>query len=212
MAIRLVIADDHPLVVQALEGLLATQEDMELVGACADGASALEAVGRLSPDVLVLDLSMPPFDGNMVLEQMQADHSPTRVVVFTGNMDERRALECLRLGVAGVVLKELPPEMLLQAIRKVAAGEMWLEKKSHSQAVAHMLRQHEARKRLAARLTPQETRVMELAARGLRNGDIAHEMHVAEGTVKVHLHHVFEKLGLHSRSELIHYAHEKGLY
>jgi DNA-binding NarL/FixJ family response regulator len=159
MTTRVVIADDHPLVLQALHGLLRSQPDMEVVGACRSGQAAIDAVQKVSPDVLVLDLSMPGMDGIDVLERLGADNNPTRVVVFTGNMDERRALECLRLGVAGVVLKESPPEMLLQAIRKVAAGDVWLEKRSHTQAVSLMLRQEEAKKRLATQLPAGSSRL-----------------------------------------------------
>lgn len=211
MGIRLVLADDHPLVLQALDGLFATEEDMEVVALCRDGERALEAVRRLSPDVLLLDLSMPKLDGIAVLESLRAEESRVQVVVFTGNMDERRALECLRLGISGVVLKESPPEVLLEAIRKVASGELWLEKHSYSQAVARMLREQNANRRLAALLTPREFEILLLAAQGRRNKEIAQELAVTEGTVKMHLHHVFEKLGLRGRPDLIRYAHQNAL-
>jgi DNA-binding NarL/FixJ family response regulator len=211
MTIRLVVADDHPLVLEALNGLFATEDDMEVVALCRDGESALEAVRQFSPDVLLLDLSMPKRDGISVLETLRAEELPTQVVVFTGNMDERRALECLRLGVSGVVLKESPPEVLLHAIRRVASGELWLEKHSYSRAVALMLRQENANRHLAALLTPREFEILLLAAQGRRNKEIAQELAVAEGTVKMHLHHVFEKLGLRGRSDLIRYAHQNAL-
>jgi len=211
MTIRLVLADDHPLVLQALDGLFATEDDMEVVALCRDGESALEAVRRLSPDVLLLDLSMPKRDGITVLRSLQAEGLSTQVVVFTGNMDERRALECMRLGVSGIVLKESPPELLLQAVRRVASGELWLEKRSHGQALALLLRQEDANRHLARLLTPREFEILLLAAQGRRNKEIAQELAVTEGTVKMHLHHVFEKLGLRGRSDLIRYAHQNAL-
>jgi DNA-binding NarL/FixJ family response regulator len=211
MAIRLVLADDHPLVLQALEDLLATEEDMDVVAVCQDGESAVEAVRRLSPDLLLLDLSMPKLDGISVLECLHAEMPLTRVVVFTGNMDERRALECLRLGVSGVVLKESAPEVLLEAVRKVASGEVWVEKQSYSQAVALLLRQQDTNRHLARLLTPREMEILLLAAQGLRNKEIGQKLMVTEGTVKMHLHHVFEKLGLRGRSDLIRYAHQNAL-
>jgi len=211
MTIRLVLADDHPLVLQALDGLFATEDDMEVVALCRDGESALQAVRQFAPDVLLLDLSMPQLDGIAVLQSLQAEDPLTQVVVFTGNMDERRALECLRLGVSGVVLKESPPELLLQAIRRVASGELWLEKHSFSQAVSLMLRQQNANRRLATLLTPREFEILLLAGQGRRNKEIAQELAVTEGTVKMHLHHVFEKLGLRGRSDLIRYAHQNAL-
>ena len=211
MAIRLILADDHPLVLQALEGLFATQEDVEVVSVCRDGESALQETRRLSPDVLVLDLAMPKMDGVSVLERLHAETLGTRVVVFTGNINERQALDCVRLGVRGVVLKESPPELLLQAVREVAGGEMWVEKRSYTQAVALLMRQQDANRHVARLLTAREMEVFLLAAQGLRNREIAQELVVTEGTVKLHLHHVFEKLGLRGRPDLIRYAHKNAL-
>jgi DNA-binding NarL/FixJ family response regulator len=211
MAIRLILADDHPLVLQALEGLFATQEDIEVVAVCRDGESALQATRRLSPDVLVLDLAMPKMDGVSVLERLHAETLGSRVVVFTGNINERQALDCVRLGVRGVVLKESPPELLLQAVREVAGGEMWVERRSYTQAVALLMRQQDANRHVARLLTAREMEVLLLAAQGLRNREIAQELVVTEGTVKLHLHHVFEKLGLRGRPDLIRYAHKNAL-
>ncbi len=206
--IRVVIADDHPIVLQAVETLLGEQDDIQVVGVCQGGQSAIDTVRQLSPDILVLDLGMPHVDGIAVMERMRAEGSPTRVVVFTGNMDDRRALECLRLEAAGVVLKELPPEMLLQAIRKVAAGDVWLEKKSHAQAISRVMRRQESKETLAHILTGRELEIFELVAQGWHNRDVAQHLHITEGTVKLHLHHVFGKLGLQGRAELIRYAHQ----
>jgi DNA-binding NarL/FixJ family response regulator len=211
MAVRLVIAEDHPLVARALETLLSSQADLEVVGVAGDGQNAVDLVLRLIPDVLLLDLTMPRLDGIAVVEQLISHGISTRVLVFTGNIDERRALDCLRLGVAGVVLKEAPPEQLLNAVRKVAAGDVWLEKQSYKKAVDLMLRQGEARRHLATILTPREIEVMNMAAEGLRNKDIADRLRVTEGTVKLHLHRVFDKLGLRGRSDLVRYVHEKFL-
>ena len=130
------------------------------MASCRDGQSALEAVRRHAPDILLLDLSMPKLDGIAVLERLRADAIPTDVVVFTGAMDERRALDCLRLGVAGVVLKEAPSEQLLEAVRKVASGEIWLDKRSYGQAMSLMLRQENTNRQLAALLTPREIEIL----------------------------------------------------
>jgi DNA-binding NarL/FixJ family response regulator len=211
MAIRIVIADDHPLVLQALENMLGAENDMEVAATCRDGESTLEAVRRLSPDILLLDLTMPKLDGIEVLERLRAEGQSTNVVVFTGTMDERRALDCLRLGVSGVVLKEAPSEKLLQALRRVAAGELWLEKQSYSQAMSLMLRRENTNRYLATLLTHRELDILVLTAQGMRNREIAQRLVITEGTVKMHLHHIFEKLGLQGRAELIRYAHQNGL-
>ncbi len=211
MAIRIVVADDHPLVLDALEGLLSAEDDFEVVALCRDGESALRAVRQHNPDILLLDLTMPILDGVAVLERLSAEETTTSVVVFTGTMDEKRALDCLRLGVSGVILKEAPSDQLIQAVRKVAAGEIWLEKQSYSQAMSLMLRQQNTNRHLASLLTPREMEILLLAAQGMRNREIAQELTITEGTVKMHLHHIFEKLGLPGRAGLIRYAHQNGL-
>jgi two-component system, NarL family, nitrate/nitrite response regulator NarL len=211
MPITIVLADDHPLVLEALQGLFASEQDMQVVASCRDGESALELVRTFTPDILLLDLSMPVLDGVAVLERLQTENWATNVVVFTGAMNERRALDCLRLGVCGVVLKEAPSEQLLEAVRKVAAGELWLEKQSYTQAMGLMLRQENANRHLSSLLTSREIEILVAAARGSRNKEIAQEMTITEGTVKMHLHHIFEKLGLQGRTELIRYAHKNGL-
>jgi two-component system nitrate/nitrite response regulator NarL len=210
MAIRLVIADDHPLVVEALRALFAATDDMDVVASCGDGDSTLAAVRQHRPDILLLDLSMPGLDGVSVLEELQSGSYGTNVVVFTGAMDERRALDCLRLGASGVVLKGSPSRQLMEAIRRVAAGEVWLEKEPYAEAMALMLRQENTHRQLSTLITPREMDVLVLAANGKRNKEIALELTVTEGTVKLHLHHIFNKLGFRSRAELISYAHKNG--
>jgi two-component system nitrate/nitrite response regulator NarL len=211
MAIRLVIADDHPFVIEALEALFAATDDMEVVTSCGDGDSTLAAVRRHSPDILLLDLSMPGLDGISVLDELKSESCDTNVVVFTGAMDEKRALDCLRLGASGVVLKGAPSKQLMEAIRRVAAGEVWLDKEVYAEAMTRMLRQENTHRQLSTLLTPREMDTLVLAAKGESNKEIARELTVTEGTVKLHLHHVFDKLGLQSRTELIIYAYEHGL-
>jgi DNA-binding NarL/FixJ family response regulator len=211
MAIRLVIADDHPVVVEALQTIFAAADDIEVAAVCADGDSALAAVRRHSPDVLILDLSMPGLDGISVLETLKPESRDTNVVVFTGVMDERRALECLRLGVAAVVLKGSPSKQLLEAVHRVAAGEVWLDTHAYKDAMSLMLQQENTKRQLSTLLTPREMEVLALAAQGRSNKEVARDLTVTEGTVKLHLHSVYEKLGIHSRSELICYAYDHGL-
>jgi two-component system nitrate/nitrite response regulator NarL len=158
-----------------------------------------------------LDLSMPGFDGISVLDELKSEACDTNVVVFTGAMDEKRALDCFRLGVSGVVLKGGPSKNLMEAIRRVAEGEIWLDKEAYAEAMTFMLRQENTHRQLSTLLTPREMDILLLAAKGERNKEIARELTVTEGTVKLHLHHVFYKLGLQSRSELISYAHKNGL-
>lgn len=211
MPISLVIADDHPLVLGGLEALLATQPDLSVVARCADGEAALEAVERLRPDVLVLDLRMPQMNGLDVLRQLKDKALPTRTVMLTAAIDEDEAVELLRLGVRGVVLKEMAPQLLVQCIRRVHEGGLWIERTSMARALERVLRREDAERAAAAVLTPRELDVVRCVAQGLRNKEIARRLGINEGTVKLHLHHIYEKLGIDGRVALILHAREKGL-
>lgn len=212
MPIRLVLADDHLIVLEGLEQLFRNEPDFEVVATCSGGSAAVEAVARHRPDVLVLDLRMPGVDGLEVIRRLQASGEiPTRVVLLTGSIDEEEALEAIRLGVRGVVLKEMASRLLVECVRKVHAGERWLERGSFGAAMERAARREAAASDLAARLTPREIEIVRLVGRGLRNREIAERLFISEGTVKGHLHRVFTKLDLDTRSALTRYALEKGL-
>jgi two-component system nitrate/nitrite response regulator NarL len=211
MRIRVVIADDHPIVTQGLEALLVTERDFQVVATALDGEQALSAVRSHKPDILVLDLHMPGKNGLEVLKEIGAAKLPTRVVLLVAQIDDEELLEATRQDVAGVVLKEMAPRLLVQCLRKVHAGERWIERTSAARAFERLLRREANARDLARLLTPREIEIMNMVARGLRNGAIAQDLSVSEGTVKTHLHSVFEKLGVHSRAELIAYCHQKGI-
>ena len=211
MPIRLVLADDHPLILNGLENLFRPEKDLEVLDRCTDGIETLKAVRKHRPDILVLDIRMPGKDGIEVAREMQKEKLPTRIVLLTAVLDERELLEAIRLGVQGIVLKEMAPSMLLSCIRKVHAGEQWIELRSAAQALEKMLRREAGTREIAARLTPQELTIVRMVAGGLRNREIADKIHISEGTVKVHLHNIYEKLHVNSRLALLRYAQEKGL-
>ena len=211
MPIRLVLADDHPLVLDGLENLFRTEEDIQVIARCINGVETLQAVREHLPDVLVLDIRMPVKDGLEVVRELRKEKLPTRVVLLTAVLEERELLEAMRLGVQGIVLKEMAPQMLLRCIRKVHAGEQWIELRSAKQALEKLLRREAGTREVAAKLTPQEMTIVRLVADGLRNKEIADKLHISEGTVKVHLHNIFEKLKVESRLSLLRYAQEKGL-
>jgi len=211
MPIRLVLADDHPLVLNGLENLFRTEEDFQVLARCINGVETLQAVREHRPDVLVLDIRMPLKDGLEVVRELQKENQPTRVVLLTAVLEEQELLEAVRLGVQGIVLKEMAPQMLLRCIRKVHAGEQWIELRSAKQALEKMLRREAGTREVAAKLTSQEMTIVRLVAGGLRNKEIADKLHISEGTVKVHLHNIFEKLKVDSRLALLRYAQEKGM-
>lgn len=211
MPITLVLADDHPLVLDGLEQLFRQEQDFQVLARCVNGEETLQAVRRYQPDVLILDIRMPGKDGLAVLQEMNKEKLPTRVVILTAALDEDDVLEAIRLGVRGVVLKEMAPQLLVRCTRKVHAGEQWLEKRSVALALEKMLRREAGTRQLAKVLTPREIEIVRMVAAGLRNKEIAEKLFISEGTVKIHLHNIYEKLSVKSRLELVRYAQDKGL-
>lgn len=212
MPITLVLANDHPIFLEGLEDILRREPDFQVLARCLEGQAALRAVRELKPDVLILDLRMPKMDGLGVLREMQEEKLSTRVVVLTAALDEDEVLEAIRLGVQGVVLKEMAARLLVQCIRKVAAGEQWLEKRSVSLALERLLKREAATREIAGLLTSREIEIVRMVADGLRNREIADRLYINEGTVKVHLHNIYEKLKVNSRLQLTRYARDKGLF
>jgi two-component system, NarL family, nitrate/nitrite response regulator NarL len=211
MPITVVIADDHPLLLDAMENLFRLQKDIKVVARCLDGDEAVKAVRRHKPDILVLDIRMPRKDGLGVLREMKKEKLPTRVVVLTAALDEEELADAIRLGVRGLVLKELAPKLIVQCIRKVHAGELWLEKHSVSRALEKLLKREAGRNEAVQLLTTREVEIAKQVAAGLRNLEIAKSLFISEGTVKMHLHHIYQKLGVDSRTQLSRYAREKSL-
>jgi DNA-binding NarL/FixJ family response regulator len=210
-SIRVVLADDHRVVLEGLELLLRHEPEFEVVAACIDGQETLEAVRQHRPELLVLDLRMPRLDGVAVLKAIRAEKLPTRVIVLTAGIDEHEVVEAIRCGARGVVLKEMASRLLLQALRKVSAGEQWLETRSVSAALESLMRREQANEEMSQLLTPREQLMVRMLAKGLRNREIGDELHISEGTVKSHLHNLYRKLGVESRLDLMRVAREKGL-
>jgi DNA-binding NarL/FixJ family response regulator len=211
MSIRLVLADDHPPILQGLTLLLRQEPDLEVLAVCRDGEETLQAVRQFQPDVLILDILMPGKDGLAVLRELRQLEISTRVILLTAAIDEDNLLEAMRLGVGGVVLKEMAVPLLIQCVRKVHAGDQWLERHSIGRAMEKMLRREAGTREVAKLLTPRELEIVRLAASGLRNKEIAGKLAISEGTVKIHLHRSYEKLHVDSRIALLRYAQTKGL-
>ena len=211
MPISLVLGDDHPIFLYGLEKLLRLQKDFKIVGRCTTGDDALLAVRKHRPDILLLDIRMAGKNAFEVIQEMQDEKLPTRVVLLTAIIHADEALAAARLGVAGVVLKGMAPKLLVQCLRKVHAGEKWLEKNSFSQALDKALRREAAEHQLSRRLSRREIEIMRMVAGGLRNQDVGKKLFISEGTVKIHLHHIYAKLDLHNRVALSVYARDTGL-
>lgn len=211
MDATLVLADDHPIVLDGLEQLFRLEAGLEVVARCRDGEETLQAVRSLAPDVLVLDVRMPGGDGLAVLHTLEEEGLPTRVVLLTAGLEDEQLLEAIRAGARGVVLKDMAPQLLVEAVRTVLGGGQWLEKGLGGRALTRLLQRERGLAEAARHLTPRELEIVRMVASGLRNRAIADRLYITEGTVKVHLHNIYEKLGVDGRVELTLYAQEKGL-
>ncbi|HEV7240274.1 MAG TPA: response regulator transcription factor [Thermoanaerobaculia bacterium] len=211
MPIRIIIADDHPVVRRGLMQFIADEDELEVVAECADGESALDAVTRHAPDVLIVDLQMPRLNGMEVLRRLSEMPASPATVLLAGNISDDEVMEAMRMGAKGVVLKEMAPSLLVACIRKVATGATWLEKEAIGRALEKMLRHEQSRQKVREVLTPREIDIVRMVASGLGNREIGEKLFISEGTVKTHLHSVYEKLGLKGRVQLANYAQEKGL-
>lgn len=211
MSIRLVLADSHPLMLKGMEQLFSTEPDFAVLAYCSNGEQAVRAVRRHRPDILTLDLKMPVKDGLEVLRELRSEQFPVRAVLLTAALDKSEALDAIRLGVRGIVLKEMAPELLIQCLRKVHAGEEWLEKRSVGLVMDKLLRDEARKQEAAGLLTPREMELVRQVACGFSNREIAGRLHISEGTVKVHLHRIYEKLAVKSRVGLTLYAQEREL-
>lgn len=209
--IRLILADDHRMILEGLEQLFHREADFEVVGTATNGEDALAAVRRHRPDILVLDVNMPQGDGLWVLRALKPLGLPTQVVLLTAALDEEEVVEAIRAGVRGLVLKEAAAVSLVECARRVASGERVLDHAMITRALDHVLKREAGARELSEILSPRETDIVKMVATGMRNKEIASSLAIGEGTVKSHLHAIYEKLGVHGRVELARYAYERGL-
>ena len=212
MDIQLVLADHHPLMLQGLGNFFQTKEDFNVVALCSNAVETIEAVRSFRPDVLVLATNIPGKDSLSIARELLADTLlPTRIVFYAEEVDENQLMDTIRAGVAGIVLKEMDPQLLLQCVRKVHSGEQWMERRAARLSLEKLLRREAGARDLASQLTPREIEILYLVSEGLSNKAIGEKMCISEGTVKVHLHNMYEKLKLKSRMALLRFAQEKGL-
>jgi DNA-binding NarL/FixJ family response regulator len=210
VTIRLVLADDHRIILEGLEQLFRREKDFEVIATATNGEDALTAVRAKRPDILVLDINMPKGNGLWVLKNVHTEKLKTRVVLLTATLDDDEVLEAMQFGVSGLVLKEAAAVNLVETVRRVQRGERALEPMLVSRALDR-LSQREDAKKIVEVLSKRETEIVKMVAAGLRNKEIALKLSIGEGTVKTHLHTIYEKLGVHGRVELAMYALERGI-
>ena len=202
--IRVLVADDHPIVRGGLVALLDSADDIEVVGQAATGREAVDLALGLVPDLVLMDLRMPDLTGDEATARILAKRSDIRILVLTTYESDASILTAIEAGASGYLLKAAPEEELLAGIRSVARGEVAL-----APTIAAMLVNRV--KRPAISLSARETEVLVLVGRGLSNPEIARELFLGEATVKTHLLHAFEKLGVKDRTRAVTKAMELGL-
>ena len=206
-AIRILVADDHAIFRDGLRRLLEAADDVQIVGEASNGVECTKMLAKYKPDILLLDLRMPEKDGLGVLEEVNFDSLPTRVIVLTAAEDDRDVVRAMRLGARGVVLKQSASDLLLKSIRKVHDGEIWLDNRMTAEVIDAFKKSAEAgQRREKPLLSDREKEIVQLVAQGFRNREIGEKLFISEQTVKNHLHNIFDKLGVSDRLELALYA------
>jgi DNA-binding NarL/FixJ family response regulator len=215
--IKIVIADDHPIFRDGLRKLLSLEDDFKVVAEARDGKEVLDILEQHEPDILLLDLKMPGLDGLTTLQRLQNSRLKTKVIVLTASEDKNQFVQAMKFGTSGIVLKQTATDLLIKSIRKVHAGEIWLD----SHTTAAVMRQFSApmdsipaagRDRERSPLSQREREIVSLVAQGFKNKEMAEKMFISEQTVKNHLHNIFDKLGVSDRLELALYAIHKNLH
>lgn len=205
-SIRILVADDHPVVREGLIAILETQSDFQVVGQASDGEQVLQLVDDLQPDVLLLDLEMPQLDGIETLERLRQSAVQIAAVVFTVFDTDERILNAVQAGARGYLLKGAPREEIFNAVRIVHQDGSLLQP-----LVASRLLERINRPADPAQLTPRELEVMHLLAQGLQNKEIADQLYISERTAKFHVSAILRKLGASNRTEAVALAAQKGL-
>ena len=208
MTIRILLADDHPIVRDGLAAVLGTQPDLQIIGQANDGAEAVDLASALKPDIVLLDLAMPELDGVQALRIMRAENPDLKALVFTASETDERIIGAVQAGAQGYLLKGAPREELFSAIRVIAKGGSLLSPVVAARLIERMTTPGGA---VAEPLTERELEVLHLLAKGLPNKEIAAQLGIGERTAKFHVSAIFTKLHATNRLEAVRAAVQQGL-
>lgn len=210
-SIRVVAADDHPLVLRGIASVFQASNDIELVAQASNGSDALRYISSLRPDVVLLNLHMPDMSGFEVIAALRDVTLTHRYVILTSKLTHEEFMEAMQLNVHGIILKKMPTSLLTLCVRMVHAGQVFIEKDMFRTELGKFLQHSASYTAIGSILTARELTVVQHAVNGLSNKHLARELGIAEGTVKLHLHRAYAKLRVHGRLGLIQMAHKRGL-
>lgn len=210
--IRVFVVDDHPLMRSAIELAIETEPNMEVVGEAIDGEEALALIPILKPDIVIMDLMIPKVNGWEATAALKLSQDAIPVLVFSSDTDKENILRAIRLGAQGYISKDARREELIDAVRMVAEGKAYLPPKIAGKLLQGIRRPpttSEGAKKSPRELTPRQQEILDLLGQGLPNTSIAEKLHISKATLRVHIHHMVEKLSLENRRALVVYAVRK---
>jgi len=193
-----VIADRHPVVLQGLTNVLSAESGFKVVACCSDGTDCIEAIRSLVPDIAILDISLPGLTGLEILTIANFESLPTRLVFFTASVEDRELIVSAAAGAYGVILKDVAVEILVQSLREIADGQRLLPLPTVPREQGNVAN----RENVLTVLTERERQIMRLVSGGLSNKEIGRQLNITDGTIKQHLHHIYQKLEISNRTVL----------
>jgi len=212
MSVKVLLADDHPIVRQGLRNLLNSEQDFKVVGEASDGLRAIELANQLHPDVLVVDLMMPVLNGLEVIRRTKHSMPSLRIIVLSMQNADAYIVDAFKSGASGYVLKDTGPAELIQAIRDVVAGQRYLSPEISKRLINPYIQQSgEIIDDPYQRLSNREREVLQLTVEGLTSAEIAARLFISSRTAELHRSNFMSKLNLHSQNELVRYALKRGI-
>jgi len=197
-----VIADRHPVVLQGLTSVLEAQNGFKVVACCSNGMSCIEAIRNLTPDIAIIDIAMPGLTGLEIITIANSEGLATRVVFFSAVVEDRQLALSAAAGAYGVILKDVPLETLVQSLREIATGQRLLPLPSVNHVIPSEQKSIAIAESVLTALTERERQIMRLVSEGLSNKQIGRRLNIADGTIKQHLHHIYQKLEISNRTVL----------
>ena len=205
-SVSIIVVDDHPVVLRGLVTLLSEDKTFKIIASCTSGAEAIEIIRNLRPELALLDMNMPSPNGLQILKTIVAESLPTRVTFLAAFLSDQEIVAATAGGAYGMLLKETAPETLINCLHAVAAGEKWLPANLVDGAIERTLESHAQISKIEHLLTRREIEVMLKVADGLPNKEVGSQLNISEGTVKIHLHSIYNKVGVSNRTSLANFA------